>query len=169
MVEWLTSTSGMLITSGVLLLLLAVLLYVIGNSKEKKNNQKVETKEEIKASVEEIPETPIVEIKEEVEVHEEPIVEVKEETIEIPVEIREDTYEMKIPTEIEDLKAETLEEVKPEEEQEEVIKFTYEDEQARPVYGGNDPLENTQILSEGIKKPYGGADLEINQEKIDVE
>ena len=173
MLDWFTTIPGLLISCGVILLLIAVVLFILGNKKEKISNNlamqtgvmnqplindevmtkeptslvmddaKVESFERVNPQnpsiVDFTPATPVVEensVSENTEAYDFSIP-TEESVVDTTNTVSENTssYDFSIPV------VEQVEEVK---------------EPEVTIYGGNDPLENTQVVEEINHEPYGG-------------
>ena len=145
MLDWFATIPGILITCGIILLLIAVVLFVLGNKKEKtSNNMAMNTgmatqpliNDEV-TTVEPTPlvlDTPVEEVKVEEPIISEPTVIDQQPAAEVSDATTQ--YDFSIPVT-------PVEEVKIEEPQ-------------VTIYGGNNPLENTEVVSEINHEPYGG-------------
>jgi hypothetical protein len=153
MLNWFTTIPGLLITCGIILLIIAVVLYVLGNKKEKTSgnvamnsemvNQQLTTDEV--TTVEPTPvvlDTPIEEVKiEEPEISEPNVID--QEPVTTPVT----EFDFSIPNAIpaEEIKVETPEVT---------------------IYGGNSPLENTEVEPVTNHEPYAGVS-EVVEPKVE--
>ena len=142
MLDWFTTVPGLLITCGAVLLLIALVLFILGNKKEKTTsnmamNTGMANQPLINDEVTTVEPTPLVIDTPNVE---EPVV--SEPTVinqDAEPEVTDATteYNFSIPTVAKD------EEVKVEEPE-------------VTIYGGNNPLENTEVVTEINHEPYSG-------------
>lgn len=173
MLDWIMTIPGLLITSGVVLLILAIILFIIGNKKGKaakvvENTNDVPAPEAISTDTISTVTEPVVE---------EPIANetetVSEATpangvinftpeVETPVEeaapVVEEAPAVEIPAAQESAPVEEVTQPAEEPEFDFSISETPAEETPVTIYGGNDPLENTQavnVVEEHV--PYGGA------------
>ena len=145
MLDWFTTIPGLLITCGAVLLLIALVLFILGNRKEKTTNNiamntGMANQPLINDEVTTIEPTPIVIDKPTEEKSSEPLV--SEPTVindESAPEVTDFTteYDFSIP------EAAPVEEIKVEEPE-------------VTIYGGNNPLKNTEVVEEINHEPYGG-------------
>lgn len=188
MLDWIMTIPGLLITSGVVLLILAIILFIIGNKKGKaakvvENTNDVPAPEAISTDTistvtepvveepianetetvsEATPANGVINFTPEVETPVEeaaPVVEsepVNEVSVEAPVV--EEAPAVEIPAAQESAPVEEVTQPAEEPEFDFSISETPAEETPVTIYGGNDPLENTQavnVVEEHV--PYGGA------------
>lgn len=165
MLEWITTIPGILISCGVLLLIIAIILFVLGNRKGKTvvsevTNDATTTEtvstEEVNTVVEEAPvePAPVVENTEPVVKEETPA----ENVINFTPEVETPAVAEPVETVAEPQVAEAPVEAKaPSFDFSVNEESTVTEEKPVTIYGGNDPLENTQavnVVEEHV--PYGG-------------
>ena len=167
MLDWIMTIPGLLITSGVVLLILAIILFIIGNKKGK-TAKVVETTSDAPAP-EAISTDTISTVSEPVVEETAPVVENNEVTpangvinftpeVETPVEETAPVVEeapVVDTTPVEEsapaVEMPVVEETAP-------VSEPVAEEPAVTIYGGNDPLENTQAVAPVTEAvPYGGA------------
>ena len=166
MLEWFTTIPGVLVICGVVLLILAVILFILGNKKGKVKEVKPATTDtptesvstETVSTVTEEPVAPVVE--------ETPAVEENAQVIDFtpasePV-VETPAVEEPTPVEV----APVVEEAPAVEEPTPAVDNTIDfsipeptvEETPVTIYGGNSPLENTQVEMSTVEAtPYGGA------------
>ena len=152
MLDWFTTIPGLLITCGVILLIIALVLFILGNKKGKVTsniamntgmanqplgNDQVTTVEPTPVVVDTPAENSIIE---ESTVSEPTVID-QESTSEVADDSKAFDFSIPSVTPVEEIKVDEIKVEEPE----------------VTIYGGNNPLENTQVITETSHEPYGGA------------
>ena len=156
MLDWFMTIPGLLITCGVILLIVALVLFILGNKKEKTTNNiaintGVANQPLVNDEVATVEPTPVV--------INTPVEDKVMEPVSEPsvIDFGTTTEDASVaPTEYDF----SISEAQPVVEETPVVEPVTEEVNAEEpevtIYGGNNPLENTQVVEEANHEPYGG-------------